>query len=306
VTSISHDQNFKNLFLDFPVDTLKWILPETTRTFGPVVKIDFSRQESKKENLSDPHLALDMPILYTFRDSRQLLLWLVEFQEDKSKFSIYKLLHYTTDKMEAYPDALVVPTVIFTDRRQWTKDVVRYLDARLNDRVLLRFKYVFLKLFDHWARDYFDSRNPVVKILLPKMRYEPEERWEVIRQAYVGLYQLASRALFEKYTDFIDIYAEIDESERDQILREMEDREETIMIKQVLKEEGLQEGLQKGHFNMLSRVLLKKYQRPLHDMKTLKGLRPEDQLELLDFMLDCDSISEIEEWIRQRKSGNRT
>ncbi len=302
MTNISHDQNFKNLFLDFPVDALKWILPETIRTFGPVVKIDFSRQESKKDKLSDPHLALDIPILYTFRDGRRLLLWLMEFQEDKSKFSIYKLLRYTTDKMEAYPDALVVPTVIFTDRRQWTKDVARCLDARLNDRVLLRFEYVFLKLFDYWARDYFDSRNPVVKILLPKMRYEPEERWEVIRQAYVGLYQLASRALFEKYTDFIDIYAEIDESERDQILREMEDREETIMIKQVLKEEGLQE----GHFNMLSRVMLKKYRRPLHDMKTLKGLRPEDQLELLDFMLDCDSFSEIEEWIRRRKSGNMT
>ncbi len=299
-TNIPHDQNFKNLFLDFPLETLEWILPETIQSFGPVIKYDFSRQETRKDKLADGHLALDIPILYTFRNNRKLLLWLVEFQEDKSEFSIYKLLRYTTDKMEAYPDALVVPTMIFSDRRQWRKDVARYLDAQLNDRVLLHFEYVFLKLYDLWARDYFDSPNPVVKILLPKMRYEPEERWEVIRQAYIGLYQLASRTLFVKYTDFIDIYAEIDAAERDQILREMDNRKETVMIKQILKEEGFQE----ERFKLLSRMLMKKYQRSINELSILEGLCSEDLLELFDLMIDCESYSEIKEWIRQRKSGN--
>ncbi len=79
MTQISHDQNFKNLFLDFPVEALEWILPETIRLFGPVAKYEFVRQESKKQKLSDAHFALDMPILFTFRNMKQLLLWLVEF-----------------------------------------------------------------------------------------------------------------------------------------------------------------------------------------------------------------------------------
>ena len=33
------------------------------------------------------------------------------------------LPQYTTDMMEAYPDALVVPTVLFTDRKKWRKTV---------------------------------------------------------------------------------------------------------------------------------------------------------------------------------------
>ena len=57
-----------------------------------------------------------MPILYYF-EHQKVLLWLVEFQEDKEKFSIYKLLHYTTDLMEEFPNTLVIPTVIFTDRK---------------------------------------------------------------------------------------------------------------------------------------------------------------------------------------------
>ncbi|MEA1967141.1 MAG: archaeosortase/exosortase family protein [Thermodesulfobacteriota bacterium] len=40
---------------------------------------------------------MDIPILFHF-EKQQLLLWIVEFQEDKSKFSIHKLLRYTTDK----------------------------------------------------------------------------------------------------------------------------------------------------------------------------------------------------------------
>lgn len=42
------------------------------------------------------------------------------------------------------------------------------------------------------AQNYYHVDNPVVKILLPKMRYEKKDRVEVIREAYNGLYQLAS------------------------------------------------------------------------------------------------------------------
>ena len=90
MTQESHDHNFKNLFADFPKEALEWILPEATKKFGQILKIEFVRQEPKKRRLSDAHLALDMPILFSF-EKGQILLWLVEFQEDKEKFSIYNI-----------------------------------------------------------------------------------------------------------------------------------------------------------------------------------------------------------------------
>ena len=329
----SHDQNFKNLFLDFPREALAWILPQTLQKWGVIRHIEFVRQEPKKRKLSDAHLNLDMPILFSF-EQQQVLLWLVEFQEDKAKFSIYTLLRYTTDLMEAYPQALVIPTVLFTDRTVWRKDVLRHLDSTFENRNFLHFEYVFVKLFDLAARDYYHYANPVVKILLPKMHYAPKERWEVIRQAYMGLFELVSLQLFEKYCDFIDVYAQVRKEERETIYQEIQEHQETLMIAQLLKEEGKQQGLQEGkqqglqegkqqglqegkqqglqegkqqgiregNIRLLSRQLAKKYRRSPEDVTILlEGLSLVDFLELGEYMLDCESFEAINSWITQRK-----
>ncbi len=245
MTKQSHDHNFKNLFLDFPKETLNWFFPQAEQNWGEVRKIEFVRQEPRKQKLPDPSLSLDMPILFSF-ENQQLLLWLVEFQEDKSKFSIYKLLHYTTDLMEAYPQAEVIPAVLFTDRTKWRKDVIRKLETKLNNRLFLHFEYQFFKLFDFNARDYYTLNNPVVKILLPKMNYKKDERIEVIRQAYSGLFQLASRGLFDKYVDFIDIYAKVSKKEQKKIYHDIIQHKETAMLSQYIREKGMQEGMQQG------------------------------------------------------------
>ncbi len=237
----SHDHNFKNMFLDFPKETLNLFFPQAEEAWGNVLDVTFPRQEPKKHHLSDAGLSLDMPILFRF-ENRQFLLWLVEFQEDKSKFSIYKLLRYTTDLMEAHPDALVVPTVLFTDRRKWRKSVLKQIHSQLNDRLFLHFEYVFHKLFDLEARDYYNVNNPVVKILLPKMQYLKEERLEVIRQAYKGLFELVNTGLFDKYVNFIDVYSEIGDQEQQQLYENMIQHEETVMLSQYMRERGRQEG----------------------------------------------------------------
>ncbi|MDY0222759.1 MAG: Rpn family recombination-promoting nuclease/putative transposase [Desulfobacterium sp.] len=241
----THDHNFKNLFLDFPKEALKWFFPQAEETWGKVLDVKFVRQEPKKHNLSDSSLELDMPILFKFKD-QQLLLWLVEFQEDKGKFSIYKLLRYTTDLMEAHPKALVIPTVLFTDRKKWQKSVLQQLHTKFNDRTFLHFEYIFHKLFDLNARDYYNVNNPLVKILLPKMHYKKEERLEVIRQAYSGLFQLASSGLFDKYLDFIDIYAEIGAHEQVRLYNEIVQHKETAMLAQYIRDKGRIEGEREG------------------------------------------------------------
>ena len=49
MTKQSHDHNFKNLFLDFPKETLtpkeilKWFFPQAEQNWGQVRKIEFVR-----------------------------------------------------------------------------------------------------------------------------------------------------------------------------------------------------------------------------------------------------------------------
>ncbi len=78
------------------------------------------------------------------------------------------------------------------------------------------------------------------------MNYEPEERMEVIIQAYTGLYELASRGLFEKYMHFIDFYSEIKEEEREEIYNNVIEKKETVMLAQYILDKGKKEGEKNG------------------------------------------------------------
>jgi len=296
----SHDHNFKNLFMDFPKDALRFCLPEAIEKLGNIKRIEFDRQEPKKHHLKDPHMVLDLPVIFHF-EHESVVLWLVEFQEDKDKFSIYKLIKYTSDKMEAYPDYKVVPTVLFTDRKSWTKDVKRSIETRLFDRLLLHFEYVFIKLYDYKARDYFNVQNPLVKILLPKMSYDKEDRWEVIRQAYIGLYNLVSIDLFTKYAYFIDVYSEIDNSEKEYLNKELFEKKESVMIAQYFTEKGQKIGEKVGEMSILCNLLNKRfkvdrtYVNPL-----LTQLESNDLMELGDIILDYEKPEPIFAWIDER------
>jgi predicted transposase YdaD len=68
----------------------------------------------------------------------------------------------------------------------------------------------------------------------------------VIQQAYLGLFRLAAPMLFDKYVDFIDVYAEIRDEEREAIYRMMTESEETAMLAQYIKDKGFQEGRREG------------------------------------------------------------
>jgi hypothetical protein len=138
----------------------------------------------------------------------------------------------------------------------------------------------------------------VVKILLPKMNYAPEDRWEVIRQAYIGLFQLVSAALFTKYVDFIDIYAEISDEEREILYEETKEDKEVAMLAQYIRNKGGQE----ANIMFANRLLSKKYHiAPEGLTDWLKDLSSEELMELGERILECDSFEDIQHWIRQKK-----
>ncbi len=312
---ISHDHNFKNLFSDFPKEALNWLLPQAQQLYGGILGVNFLRQETQKNQLGEPHRVLDLPIEFIF-ERNKIILWLLEFQEDKQKFSIYKLLRYLADMMETYPDVLVIPTVLFTDRKKWRKDVDRLLESEYGGEKILFFKYQLIKLFDYNARDHYESDNPLVRILLPKMNYGPEERSEVIRRAYIGLFQLVSSGFFDKYVDFIDIYANIQEEEREHLLEKLQGHKETAMLAQYIRnqgkrqgiQQGMQQGIQQGETDLLCRQMAKKYNLAPEQIKLLiKPLSAQALLELGEMILEWDSYETVEAWIRRQslKKGER-
>ena len=295
----SHDHNFKNLLLDFPKESLNWILPDATKKWGPIWLVEFLRQEPKKDHLKDAHVALDMPILFYF-EHKKVILWLVEFQEDKDQFSIHKLGRYTLRLMENYPGTLVIPTVIFTDRKEWRVDVDRQIDMSYNQTNLLHFEYLYIRLFDFYARDYLHVENPVVKILLPKMKYEPHERIEIISQSYLGLFKLVSSSLYNKYIYFIDIYSEIEEDEKQILFNKLQENKETAMLSEYIKDLGRQE----GNTLILAHLASKKYHiNPENEglPQKLKLLSSDELLELSGLILEWNTYDKVQSWIDARQ-----
>jgi len=78
------------------------------------------------------------------------------------------------------------------------------------------------------------------------MNYTPEERSEVIRQAYRGLFELVTPMLFDKYVDFIDIYADIRKGEREELYKNLSEKEDTAMLAKYIRNKGMEAGIQQG------------------------------------------------------------
>ena len=60
------------------------------------------------------------------------------------------------------------------------------------------------------------------------------------------MYQLATPLLFDKYVDFIDVYAGVQDKEREELYLAIAEKEETAMLAQYIKEKGFNEGMEQG------------------------------------------------------------
>ncbi len=68
--TVSHDQNFKNLIVDYPRDALAFFAPEEAPAPEDDVRILPLRQEQGKERLGDRYRELDTPLLVKWADGR--------------------------------------------------------------------------------------------------------------------------------------------------------------------------------------------------------------------------------------------
>ena len=112
--SDSHDQNYKNLILDYPLPALAFFAAAEAPAAGDRVKIVPIRQEQLQERLGDRFRELDVPLLIEWDDGhREALLFVLEEETDPRRFSLHRLAHYCLDLAELVATDRVVPVVIF-------------------------------------------------------------------------------------------------------------------------------------------------------------------------------------------------
>jgi len=98
---MSHDQNFKNLILDYPHQALAFFAAEEIA--GRQLSGAQVRQEQLKERLGDRFRELDVPLLVQWPDGRrEALLFVLEEENDPRRFSIHRLAHYCLDLGELF------------------------------------------------------------------------------------------------------------------------------------------------------------------------------------------------------------
>ena len=109
-----HDQNFKNLVLDYPHQALAFFAPQEAGPNIAQARIIPIRQEQLKERLGDRFRELDVPLLVEWPESeRTAIVFVVEEESQTSRFSIHRLAHYCLDLAELMATDRIVPVVIF-------------------------------------------------------------------------------------------------------------------------------------------------------------------------------------------------
>ena len=263
---MSHDQNFKNLILDYPRQALSFFAPEETADALADAEIIPVRQEQLKERLGERFRELDVPLLVQWTDGRRAaLLFVIEEETDPRRFSIHRLAHYCLDLAELFETERVVPVVVFLHG-----SAPRYqLTLGGDRRRYLQFDYLACELATIPFEAHRESRNIVARVNLPNMRFTPERKLETYAYATRGLIELEpdpEKRL--KYIDFIDIYANLDDNERQRYQREYPDEADIMssfserFIEQGIRqgvERGERQGVRKGEATMLLSLLRLKF-----------------------------------------------
>ena len=278
---VSHDQNFKNLILDYPRDALAFFASEEAPLMDDTVRIIPARQEQLQQRLGEHYHELDVPLLVEWTDGRrEAILFVLEEESDWRRFSPHRLAHYCLDLAELFETDRVVPVSIFLRTADAAPSTLTLGTER---RRYMTFNYLACKLNEVPSEQWLQSDNLVARVNLPNMDSPEHSKVEVYAQAIRGLLALerdgGKRA---KYMEFIDIYAGLTENEFRRYQQQYPE-ETSIMAGafQRVRNEARQQGRAEGERAVLERLLRLRF-----------GLLPPDITE----KLRQASVSDLETW----------
>ena len=298
MAAASHDQNFKNLIVDYPRDALAFFAAGEAPAPGDDVEITPLRQEQLKERLGDRFRELDVPLLVEWRDGRrEAVLFVVEEETEPRRFSPHRLARYCLDLAQMFDTDRVVPVAIFL---RDAKAAPASLALGTERRAYLRFDYLACRLTDTPYEDWRESRNVAALVNLPNMRVPEGRRVDAYADAMRGLRAVETdpdkRA---KYRVFIDTYAGLNEDEFRRFERDYpkESRAMTGMIQRARDEgwqEGRQEGRHEGERAVLERLLRRRFGLlPTGVAERLRRASAGEIEAWADNVLDADTLDEV-------------
>ena len=275
----SHDQNFKNLILDYPRHALEFFAPEEAPAQGDDVDIVPLRQEQLQERLGGRYRELDTPLRVDWADGRRAaVVFALEEETDGRRFSRHRLAHYCLDLAELFDTERVVPVSIFL--RAAPEPARETLALGTERERYLTFKHLSCRLAAMDAAAWLDSDNPVALANLPNMHRPADlDRIDVYAWAMRGLRALEpDGAKLAKYAEFIDIYAALADNEFESYRRRYPEESRTMagMIQRARDEgmrvgrdegmragrdEGMRQGRVDGERVMLERLLRRRFGR---------------------------------------------
>jgi len=256
---MSHDQNFKNLILDYPEQALAFFAAEEAPALGGGARITPLRQEQLQERLGERFRELDVPLLVEWPDGRrEALLFVIEEETRTRRFDIHRLAHYCLDLAALCDTDRVVPVVVFLDHGAAPESVTLGGDRQ----TYLHFRYLACRLPRLPWRAYRDSDNLVARLNLPNMAWTTTaEKLEAFAAAVRGLQALEpdpERQL--KYADFIDIYGTLNGEER-ALYEQRYPRESEAMtgFAERFLTKGREEGMQRGEAAVLLHLIERRF-----------------------------------------------
>ncbi|MDM8525154.1 hypothetical protein QUF80_17425 [Desulfococcaceae bacterium HSG8] len=294
--TLTHDQNFKNLLLDYPHQSLEFFAAEEADEMTPDVRITPIRQEQLKDRLGDHFHELDTPLLTEWPDGkRKALLFVVEEETRASRFSIRRTARYCLHLSEMFETDRVVPAVIFLRPGGYPSSLTLGGDQK----TYLFFRYIVCDLGRIPAEEHLESSNIVARLNLPNMAFHPDEKIRIYAAAQEGLVSLEQDMNKRiKYSEFIDLYAGLDEADithyREEYLPKSPQKEEIMGLIEQGKKEGKKEGKREGEVLMLRKLMTRRFGIvPVWADDHLKKAE-EKELEIwIDRILDAGSVEDL-------------
>ncbi|MFB1502083.1 MAG: hypothetical protein AADX95_28615, partial [Thiocapsa sp. N5-Cardenillas] len=87
---MSHDQNFKNMIVDYPRESIAFFAADESHGVDAAVRILPIREEQLQERLGERFRELDVPLLVEWPDGRRAaVLFVFEEETEPRRFSIH-------------------------------------------------------------------------------------------------------------------------------------------------------------------------------------------------------------------------
>ena len=167
---LSHDQNFKNLFIDYPLQALRFFAPAEAQYIDETAEITPVRQEQLQDRLGENYHELDCPLLVDWPDrQREALLFVLEEETDPKRFSIHRLAHYCLHLANMFQTDRIVPVVVFLHRGRYATE----LKLGSEHRTYLNFDYIACDLSRLPYQKYLHEDNIAACVDLPNRQLFP-------------------------------------------------------------------------------------------------------------------------------------